>query len=163
MEREVHGSTGTDAGRVQTSKFDGSTAWPVFHHQQTMAGHYKWAPCIKAMHLLAAQWGQASDALHGVPREVTYEETIKALDNCFGDQHLAKAHCSQLNTRTQVLVCPCKSLPSLLNSQPTASILHYLRITKEGSRQGIPQRCRRPRYENTAATSSNKWAVGGNE
>jgi hypothetical protein len=29
----VGGSTGTDAGRAQTSKFDGSTSWPVFHHQ----------------------------------------------------------------------------------------------------------------------------------
>lgn len=53
------------------------------------------------MHLLTAQWGQASIALHGVPKEVTYEETTEALENCFGDQHLAKAYCSQLKTRIQ--------------------------------------------------------------
>jgi hypothetical protein len=60
---------------------------------------------------------------------------------------------------SKVLVCPCKSLPSLSNSRPTASILHYLRTTKEGSRWGVPQWCRRPRHKNTVATSSNKWAV----
>jgi hypothetical protein len=55
MAREVGGSTGTDAGRAETSKFDGSTSWPMFHHQfETMARHYKRTPCIKVMHLLAA-------------------------------------------------------------------------------------------------------------
>jgi hypothetical protein len=35
--------------------------------------------------------GWATDMLHGVPKEVTYEETLEALEDRFGDQHLAAA------------------------------------------------------------------------
>jgi hypothetical protein len=44
------------------------------------------------MHLLAALQGQASNVLHGVPKEATYKETIKALEDHFRDQHLATVH-----------------------------------------------------------------------
>jgi hypothetical protein len=43
----------------------------------------------------------ASDVFHGVLKEATYEETIKALDDHFGDQHLATAYHIQLKTRAQ--------------------------------------------------------------
>jgi hypothetical protein len=39
--------------------------------------------------------------LHGVPRGATYEETIEALEDRFGDQHLAAIYRSQLKTLTQ--------------------------------------------------------------
>jgi hypothetical protein len=66
-----------------------------------MTGHYKWASSVKATHLLAALQGTASDVLHRVPKEVTYKETIKALEDCFGDQHQATAYRSQLKMTTQ--------------------------------------------------------------
>jgi hypothetical protein len=52
-------------------------------------------------YLIAALQGRACDVLHGVPRGATYEETIEALEDRFGDQHLAAAYRSQLKTRTQ--------------------------------------------------------------
>jgi hypothetical protein len=77
---------------LKTPKFDGLTSSAEFYHQfEAMAGHCKWAPCLKAMNLLTALQGQASDIFHGVLKEATYEETIKALDDHFGDQHLATA------------------------------------------------------------------------
>jgi hypothetical protein len=39
--------------------------------------------------------------LHGVPKGVTYEQTLKALEDLFRDQHLAAAYCSQVKMRTQ--------------------------------------------------------------
>jgi hypothetical protein len=46
-----------------------------------MAEHRKWASCIKATHLLAALQGWASDVLHKVPKEVTFEEIIEDIEN----------------------------------------------------------------------------------
>jgi hypothetical protein len=39
--------------------------------------------------------------LHGVPKGMTYDETLQTMEDCFGDQHWAAAYCSQLKTRTQ--------------------------------------------------------------
>jgi DNA primase large subunit len=41
--------------------------------------------------------------LHRVPKAVTYEETLEALEDHFRDQHLAIKYCSQLKTRTQAV------------------------------------------------------------
>jgi hypothetical protein len=49
------------------------------------------------MHLLTALQDWAANVLHGVPKGVTYKETIAAL----ADQQLAIGYCSQLKTRTQ--------------------------------------------------------------
>jgi alcohol dehydrogenase class IV len=68
---------------------------------EAMAGLCKWTSSIKATHLLAALQGQALDIPHGVPKEVTYEETVEALEDCFGYQRMATAYHSQLKTRTQ--------------------------------------------------------------
>jgi hypothetical protein len=68
---------------------------------ETVAGHYKWTPCVKVTHLLAALQGRASDVLHGVPEEAKHEESIEAFEDRFGDQRLAAAYHSQLKIRTQ--------------------------------------------------------------
>jgi hypothetical protein len=52
--------------------------------------HCNWAPHIKAMHEIAVLQVRASDVLHGVCKEVTYEDTVEALEHHFADQHLAE-------------------------------------------------------------------------
>jgi hypothetical protein len=39
--------------------------------------------------------------LHGIPTGATYEETLQALEDRFGDQHFAAAYRSQLKARKQ--------------------------------------------------------------
>jgi hypothetical protein len=55
----------------------------------------------KSTYLITVLQGQTTSMLHGVPKGATCEETLKALEESFGDQHLAAAYCSQLKTRTQ--------------------------------------------------------------
>jgi hypothetical protein len=101
-ELDVGGRTGNDAGRAKPPKFDGSTSWAMFRRQfETVADHNRWMPQEKATYLIAALEGRACDVLHWVPRGATYEETIEALEDRFGDQDLAAAYRSQLKTRTQ--------------------------------------------------------------
>jgi hypothetical protein len=73
-----------------------------------VARHYKWALCVKAMHLLAAVQGWAYVLLE-VPKEAVYDETFKVLEDCFGDQHLAAAYHSELKTRIQLIGVSAKS------------------------------------------------------
>jgi hypothetical protein len=102
VELGVCGRTGSDAGWAKPPKFDGSTSWAMFRCQfQTVAEHNHWTPREKATYLIAALQGRACDVLHGVPRGSTYDETIEALEDRFGGQHLAAAYRSQLKTRTQ--------------------------------------------------------------
>jgi hypothetical protein len=63
--------------------------------------HYNWAPSIKAMHLVAHLKLWASNVLHGAPKGAMYEETIEALEDRFGNQHLATGYGNQLRTRNQ--------------------------------------------------------------
>jgi hypothetical protein len=51
--------------------------------------------------LITALQDRATDMLQGVPKGVTYEETLEALEDIFGDQHLAALYRSQLKSRTQ--------------------------------------------------------------
>jgi hypothetical protein len=74
------------------------------------AEHYERVPHAEATHTLTTQKGWASDVLHGVPKEVTQEETIEAPQDCFGDQHLVTAYHSHLKSRAQ---CVRKSLQEL--------------------------------------------------
>jgi hypothetical protein len=55
----------------------------------------------KSTYLITALQVWATDVLHGIPKSATYEETLEALEDCLGDQHLAAAYCSLLKTRTQ--------------------------------------------------------------
>jgi hypothetical protein len=49
---------------------------------------------------IATMQGRASDYLYGVPKGGMAKETFKALEDRFGDHHLADAYCSQLKTST---------------------------------------------------------------
>jgi hypothetical protein len=73
------------------------------NQEKTGAGveRYDLAPRVRDMHLLTTPQGWASDVLHGDPREVTYEETIRATEDWIGDQHLAVEYRNQLKTWTQ--------------------------------------------------------------
>jgi hypothetical protein len=51
--------------------------------------------------MFIALQGRATDVLHGVPKGATYEEALEALEDRFGDQHLAFDYRSHLKTRTQ--------------------------------------------------------------
>jgi hypothetical protein len=59
---------------------------------------YDLAAHLKDMQLLTAPQGWAADVLHGDPKEATYEETIRATVDQFGDQHLAVEYRNQLKT-----------------------------------------------------------------
>jgi hypothetical protein len=84
-------------------------------------------PCVKATHPFVTLQDQASDVLHRVPKEVY--ETIKALEDSFGDQHLVTAYCSQLMTRTQCNGESVQEFATAVKQVATAHILHYLRTT----------------------------------
>jgi hypothetical protein len=77
------------------------------HQEETEAvtDHSKWAPLIKAMHLLTTLKGQKYDVLHRAPKKVTYlyKETIGAVKDRSGDQQLVAVYFTQLKTRTQIL------------------------------------------------------------
>jgi hypothetical protein len=68
---------------------------------EAVAGDCMWASYIKTTHVLAALQGQASDILHRVPQELTFEETIKDLEDRIWECYLAASYHSQLKTRTQ--------------------------------------------------------------
>jgi hypothetical protein len=55
--------------------------------------------------------GRAIVVLHGIPKGATYEETLQALDDRFGEEHLAAAYRSQLKVRTQNVGEPLPLLP----------------------------------------------------
>jgi hypothetical protein len=102
VELGVGGRIANDAGRAKPPNFDGSTLWAMFLRQfETVADHNRWTPREKTTYSIAPLQGRACDVLHGVLRGATYEETIEALEDRFGDQHLAAAYRSQVKTRTQ--------------------------------------------------------------
>jgi hypothetical protein len=69
---------------------------------------------------------------HGVPKEVTYVEIIEAVENCFGDKHLAEAYCSQLKTRTQ---CNGESLQGFLTAVEQSAHHSYPALTEDHARR----------------------------
>jgi hypothetical protein len=94
--------TGTRTGVAKPSKFDGTTFWAVFWHQlETIVKHNCWTSPEKSIHLITTLQAQATDVLQRVPKGQTYEETLEALEDRFGDQYLAAIYHSQLKTRTQ--------------------------------------------------------------
>lgn len=88
--------TGTSAGTAKPPNFDGTTSWAIFWHQfETVAKHNCWA----------------TNVLHEDPKGATYDETLEALDDRFGDHHLVTAYQSHLEARNQGVVKSCKTLP----------------------------------------------------
>jgi hypothetical protein len=53
------------------------------------------------MYLMTALKGWVADVLYGIPKNTTYEETLQALQDRFGDQYFAALFRSQLKTRIQ--------------------------------------------------------------
>jgi hypothetical protein len=96
------GSAGANADKVKPPEFDGSTSWVVFHRQfEAAAIHDDWTNREKAAHLLSVLQVQAADILHRVPAEASYEDTVGALQDRFGDHQLAAAYRSHLKARVQ--------------------------------------------------------------
>lgn len=53
------------------------------------------------MYMITALRGQATDVLHGILTNATYEESLQALEDRFVDRHFAAAYRSELKMRTQ--------------------------------------------------------------
>jgi hypothetical protein len=51
------------------------------------------------MYLITALKCRVADVLYRIPKNATYEETLQALQDHFGDQHFAALFHSQLKTR----------------------------------------------------------------
>jgi hypothetical protein len=90
---------GTGAGAAKLPEFNGTTSWAVFRRQpETVAEYNCWTRLEISTYFITPLQGRATDVLHGVPKGATYEE---ALEDPFGDQHLATAYRSRLKSRTQ--------------------------------------------------------------
>jgi hypothetical protein len=76
---------------------------------EAVAEHYEGVPCAEATQ------GWVSSVLHGDPKGGTYEETIRALEDRFGEQHLVIGYHNQLKIWTQDDGDPCRSLPPSSN------------------------------------------------
>jgi hypothetical protein len=86
------------ASVAQPPKFNGNTSWSVF---EIAAEHNHWSDQEKSTYLIIALKGRAADVLPRIPTNTTYEDTLQALEDRFGDQHFAAAYHCQLTTRTQ--------------------------------------------------------------
>jgi hypothetical protein len=75
----------------------GSVPAPV--QDRSGAQRFDWPE--KYTYLITALQGRAADVLHGIPTSATYEETLQALEDRFGDQHFPAAYRSRLKARTQ--------------------------------------------------------------
>jgi hypothetical protein len=88
---------------AQPPTFDGTTSWDVFRHQfESVAEHNCWTRQEKFTYLIKVMQGGATDVLHYIPRNATYEETLLLLKDRVGEQHFAADFRSQLKTRTQI-------------------------------------------------------------
>jgi hypothetical protein len=100
----VNGSTKVDSDRVEYTEVQCVDILAMFCCQfEAMAGHCKWACCIKVTQLLAALQGWASNILHRVLQELTFKETIKDLEERFVECYLAAMYRNQLKKRTQCM------------------------------------------------------------
>jgi hypothetical protein len=129
VEAEAKRGRGTriSVGVAKPPKFDGTTPWAMFRCQfETVAEHNCWTCQEKSTYLISTLQGWVTDMLQGVLKGVTLE----ALEDCFGDQHLAPAYRSQLKTRTQGVGKSSKNLPQLAyRSYPTLLEDHIRRET----------------------------------
>jgi hypothetical protein len=81
---------------------------------EAVAEHYKWVPCIKDTHLLTTLQGQASDVLCGNPNGAMYKETMWALEDRIGNQHLVTLYSTQLKRRTQIIIDPLQEFATAI-------------------------------------------------
>jgi hypothetical protein len=94
---------------------------------ETIAEHNCWTRLEKSTYLFTALRGQATDMLHKVPKGATYEETRGALEDRFGDQHLAVVYRSELKARTLDVRSLLQEFATPSNTWPTLPTLHYPR------------------------------------
>jgi hypothetical protein len=79
-----------------------TTSWAVFRGQfEAAAEDNCWTSLEKATYFITALQGRATDMQHGVQEVTTYENTLEALEDRFGEKFFAAAHRSQLKPRTQ--------------------------------------------------------------
>jgi hypothetical protein len=82
---------------VQPPILNGNISWAVFWRQfKTVAEHNHWSDPEKSMYLITELKNQAADVLYGIPTNTTYEGTLQALEDQFGDQHFGAAYRCQL-------------------------------------------------------------------
>jgi hypothetical protein len=82
--------------------FDGTTSWSVFQRQfEIVAEQNRWTNREKSTYLITALKGREADVLPGIPTNTTYENTLQALEDRFGDKHFDVAYPCQARTRTQ--------------------------------------------------------------
>jgi cob(I)alamin adenosyltransferase len=93
----LRGSTpAAGASTVQPPTLNGNTTWSVFRRQfEIVAEHNRWSD-----REITALKGRAAAVLYGIPTSTTYEETLQALEDRFGDQHFSAAYRCRL-TRNQ--------------------------------------------------------------
>lgn len=83
---------------------------------KVIAEHYKWAPCVKEVHLLTALQGWASDVLYVDPKERHTRRLLGQLRTTLGASTWLWCMSINLKHGLKTVVSPCRSLPLPLNS-----------------------------------------------
>jgi hypothetical protein len=125
---ELGRAQGVGTSTYQPPSFIGNTSWAVFRRQfETVAEHNRRSEKEKSTYLITTLKGRAADVLHGIPTITTYEGTLQALEDRFGDQHFAAAYRCQW-TRTQEAA---KSLQYFATSIEQLAHLAYPTLPEE--------------------------------
>jgi hypothetical protein len=126
---EYRKGTGTGGGAEKPPKFDDTTSWAVFWRQfDTVAEHNCWTRLEKSTYLITALQIRDAYVLHGISKGATYEETLEALEDCFGDQYLAGAYPGQLKCDGP----GCRRIPAIIcHSRRTADPSAYLALPED--------------------------------
>jgi hypothetical protein len=75
---------------AQPPKFDETISWAVFWRQfEIVAEHIHWSHQENLTYLITALKSWAADVLHSIPTNVTYEESLQALEDRFVGQQFA--------------------------------------------------------------------------
>jgi hypothetical protein len=70
-------------------------------HQHLIEIYNQWSDQEKSTYLTTTMKGRENNVLPSIPTNMTYQDTLQALENRFGDQHIAAAYHCQLTARTQ--------------------------------------------------------------
>jgi hypothetical protein len=114
----------------------------MFRRQFEIAAEHKYLTRLeKCTYLITAMQGRATDVLNGVPRGATYEDTLEALEDRFGDQHLATVYRNQQKNeepgcrRILARICHSHQITGPSRLPCTTRGPH-----KEGGRKGVRRR-----------------------
>jgi hypothetical protein len=103
-QRRAEGTNTPGVGKcsVQTPTFEGCITWSVFRRQfEVVAEQNWWSNQDKSTYLITALKGRAADVLPGIPTNTIYEDTLRALEDSFEDEHFVAAYRCQLTFRRQ--------------------------------------------------------------